>query len=125
MKHIFEQAIANVRSAYPSVYTKEDVVILINDLLIAVEAVEKEKPTVSNDALERIKESLLEGVKNISIEDYVELELNYDNRIDINIDERAILNEVEESFDIAVDEVFPKLTPIAPVAGSTQTETNQ
>lgn len=121
MKHIFEQAIANVKSAYPSVYTKEDVVILINDLLIEVEAADQARPPFDILILEGIKQSMLEGVRNIDFENCVGLELNYDNRIDINIDERAILNEVEESFDIAVDEVFPKLTPIAPVAGSTQT----
>jgi len=118
MKHIFEEAIASVNAAYPSVYTKEDVIVLIKDIQAGVEDADQARAPFDIVILEGIKQSLLEGVSNIDFENCVALELNYDNRIDINIDERAILNEVEESFDIAVDEVFPKLTPIAPVAAN-------
>lgn len=118
MKHIFEQAIANVQSAYPSVYTKEDVVKLINDIQAGVEAADLDRPDFNDRAIEVIKESLLEGVRNISFEDCVGLELNYDNRIDIEIDERAILDLILESFDIAVDEARRE-------TGKAQTKTNQ
>ena len=95
-------------------YTKQDVVMLINDLLIAVEAADKEKPTTQFatdfEALRAIKESLLEGVKNLSFEDFVSLELNYDNRIDVDVDERGLMNEIEQCFDIAVTEVMPAPT---------------
>lgn len=111
MKQIFEQAIANVNSSYPSIYTKQDVVTLINDLLIAVEAAEKKKPTTQFatdfEALEKIKQSMLEGVRNISFEDCMELELSYDNRIEITVDDRAIANEIDECFEVAVTEVLP------------------
>ena len=109
MKHIFEQAIANVQSAYPSIYTKEDVVRLIQGIQTRVDAAQEEsaKPA-ARDFLEAVKESMLEGIKNISIEDFVELELNYGNQIDINIDTRALLNGFEDCFDIAVTEVLPE-----------------
>lgn len=108
MNRIFEQAIANVNSAYPSIYTKEDVVRLIQDIRAGVEAAEEEsaKPA-ARDFLEAVKESLLEGVKSLSIEDFVSLELNYDNRIDIDIDTRGLINEIDQCFDIAVTEVLP------------------
>lgn len=113
MKHIFENAIANVNAAYPSIYTKQDVVRLIEDLRFALDqatAVEEQKPTVSNDALERIKQSLLEGVRNTSFEDFVELELSYDNRVEITVDDRAIANEIDECFEAAVTEILPEFT---------------
>ena len=121
MKHIFEEAIASVNAAYPSVYTKEDVIVLIKDIQAGVEDADQARAPFDVVILEGIKQSMLEGVSNIDFENCVALELNYDNRIDIDIDTRAIFKEVEESFDTAVDEIFPKLTPIAPVAGNTQT----
>ena len=111
MKHIFQTAIDSVNTAYPSIYTKQDVVKLIQDIQAGVEALPVEKPTTqfSTDfeALEKIKESLLEGVKNISFEDFVSLELNYDNRIDVDVDERGLINEIDQCFEIAVTEVLP------------------
>ena len=111
MKHIFETAIDSVNTAYPSIYTKQDVVRLIQDIQAGIEALPVEKPTTQFatdfEALEKIKESLLEGVRNISFEDFVSLELNYDNRIDVDVDERGLMNEIEQCFDIAVTEVMP------------------
>ena len=110
MKHIFETAIDSVNTAYPSIYTKEDVVRLIKDIRAGVEAAEKEKPTqfaTDFEALRAIKESLLEGVKSLSIEDFVSLELSYDNRIDVDVDERGLINEIDQCFEIAVTEVLP------------------
>ena len=110
MKHIFETAIDSVNTAYPSIYTKEDVVRLIQDIQAGVEALPVEKPTqfaTDFEALQAIKESLLEGVKSLSIEDFVSLELNYDNRIDVDVDERGLINEIENCFEVAVTEVLP------------------
>jgi hypothetical protein len=107
MNRIFEQAIANVNSAYPSIYTKEDVVKLINDLRAGVEATDLDRPSFDLETLKDFKQSLLEGVKNISIEDFVSLELSYDNRIDVDVDERGLINEIDQCFEIAVTEVLP------------------
>ena len=113
MKHIFEQAISDVNRAYPSIYTKQDVVKLLENLQFVVETVlaEKPKPTTQFatdfEALEKIKKYMLEGVRNISFEDFVELELSYDNRIEITVDERAIAKEIDDCFEVAVTEVLP------------------
>lgn len=104
MKQIFEQAIANVNSAYPSIYTKEDVVRLIQDIqepVLQLAQRDQDIPPVNQMVLEAIKENLLEGVRNLSFEDYVQLELGYDNQIEINIDERNIARDIELAFDIA------------------------
>ena len=111
MKHIFETAIDSVNTAYPSIYTKQDVVKLIQDIQAGVETFSAEKPTTQFatdfEALEKIKQSLLEGVRNISFEDCVELELSYNNHIEITVDDRAIANEIDECFEAAIEEVYP------------------
>ena len=108
MKHIFEQAISNVNSAYPSIYTKEDVVKLIQDIQVGVEAVSTEKvPAMDLEALEQIKENLLDSIGRIAFEDCVELELSYDNRIEITVNERMIVDEIRVNFDEAIEEVYP------------------
>lgn len=105
MKQIFEQAIANVNAAYPSIYTKDDVIKLLTDIQNSVPT--EKVPAMDLEALEKIKESLLEGVRNISFEDFVELELSYDNRIEITVDDRAIASEIDVCFESAVTEVYP------------------
>lgn len=115
MKQIFEQAIASVNSAYPSIYTKEDVVRLIQDIQAGVETVEEEReiaasvessvPPVNQMVLESIKERLLVHVKNIDFEDFVSLDLGYGNQIEISIDERGIAGEVEVAFEAATADV--------------------
>lgn len=108
MKHIFDSAISRVQSAFPSVYTKEDVMSLIRDMQTKIEAEQEVKqPIMDLEALEQIKQSLLEGVRNISFEDCIELELSYDNRIEITVDDRAIANEIDECFEAAIEEVYP------------------
>ena len=61
MKHIFETAIDSVNTAYPSIYTKQDVVKLIQDIQAGVETFSAEKPTTQFatdfEALEKIKQS--------------------------------------------------------------------
>lgn len=111
MKHIFENAIDSVNTAYPSIYTKADVVKLIQDIQVGVETFSAEKPltqfATDFEALEKIKEILLEGVRNISFEDFVELELSYDNRIEITVEDLAIAEEIDGCFEVAVKEVYP------------------
>lgn len=106
MQNIFNQAIANVNAAYPSIYTKDDVVKLITDLRSASEQQSSGKTTVDLDMITYIKESVREGIKEIAFEDFVELELSYDNRIDISVDDRGIAKEIEEYFDAAVGQIL-------------------
>lgn len=81
---------------------------LIRDMQTKIEAEQEVKqPIMDLEALEQIKQSLLEGVRNISFEDCVELELSYDNRIEITVDDRAIANEIDECFEAAIEEVYP------------------
>jgi len=108
MKHIFDSAISRVQSAFPSVYTKEDVMSLIRDMQTKIEAEQEVKqPIMDLEALEQIKENLLDSIGRIAFEDCVELELGYNNHIEITVNERMIVDEIRVNFDEAIEEVYP------------------
>ena len=109
MNQIFEQAILSVKSAYPSVYTKEDVIRLINHVRAEVEAVEEERRIAASipyeefiETLSDIKVALRNHVKEMDFAGYVELEMGYDNQIHVNVDYRSITEEIEEAFEESV-----------------------
>lgn len=109
MNQIFEQAILSVKSAYPSVYTKEDVIRLIQDIRAGVEAVEEERNVAASipyediiETLSDIKVALRNHVKEMDFAGYVELELNNYNQVDIHVDYRGITEEIEEAFEESV-----------------------
>jgi hypothetical protein len=108
MKLIFETAIASVQSAYPSIYSKEDVIRMIQDIRTAVEVEDLNRPNISqqdvNGMLDEIREGLIEGIKNVDFEDFVCLELNHNNQIEIDIDMRGVCDNIEEAFDLACSE---------------------
>lgn len=108
MNQIFDNAITKVNEAYPSIFTKDDVVKLINDLKFAAERELAETSTLNKDAIDRIRELLIEGVRNIDFSDFVELSMDYDNRVEINFDDHQCAKEIEGCFDEAVDEVTAK-----------------
>ena len=112
MTQIFENAIVEVTEAYPSIFTKDDVVKLINKLKFATEqeiaAVKTNQPNLTqedvNNLLADIREGLLEGIKNLDIADFVTLELDYNHQIDINVDTSEVCVNIAEAFDLAAQE---------------------
>ena len=108
MKHIFETAIDSVNTAYPSIYSKEDVIRLIQDLSTQVNQAETNRPSLTqedvNGILDEVREGLIEGVKNLDLADFVTLELNYNHQIDIDVDMRGVCDNIAEAFDLACSE---------------------
>ena len=109
MNQIFEQAILSVKSAYPSLYTKEDVIKLINDLRAGVEAVEEERNAAASipyeqiiETLSDIKVALRNHINEMDFAGYVELELNNYNQVDVHVDYLSITEEIEEAFEKSV-----------------------
>ncbi len=108
MKLIFETAIASVQSAYPSIYSKEDVIRIIQDIRTAVEVEDLNRPSLTqedvNGILDEIREGLIEGIKNVDFADFVCLELNYNHQIDIDVDMRGVCDNIGGAFDLACSE---------------------
>ena len=108
MQHIFEIAIDSVKTAYPSIYSKEDVIRLIQDLGTQVNQAETNRPSLTqedvNRMLDEVREGLIEGIKNCNFADFVTLELNYGNQIEIDVDMRGVCDNIGEAFDLACSE---------------------
>ena len=108
MQNIFDQAITNVNAAFPSIYTKEDVIKLITDLSHAAKQEELNRPEISpedvSNTLLEIQEQMRKSLMRVCFEDYVSLELGYDNRIEISVDENGLINQIEEAFDEAAEQ---------------------
>lgn len=106
MNHIFKQAISDVNRAYPSIYTKEDVVKLLENLQFVIETVEEERKVAASipyediiETLSDIKVAIRNHVKEMDFAEFVELELGYDNQIEIHVDQRGIEEDIEAAFE--------------------------
>lgn len=103
-----QQAISAVESAYPSLFTKEDVIKLLNSIdLESASAPSTEGIDV--DELVEAVESIIEDYPSEDIVNYedVSLSLNYDNRIEIdsvNVD----LDNLTSDVSAAIYEFFKK-----------------
>jgi len=114
---LFELEVIKVVEAYPSIYTKDDVVVLLNrlrtDVLYAYDA-SKQSESISSDDVRTFLDNIKDGVEcmfNRGNADYIdyssaEFSVNYDNRIeienvDLNYDEvtDGLLNVVNAEFD--------------------------
>ena len=103
-----QQAISAVESAYPSLFTKEDVIKLLNNIdLESAAAPSAEKFDV--DELVEAVETLIGNYDTSDIVSYedVELSISYDHRIEIdniNVD----LDELNTDVTAAIYEFFKK-----------------
>lgn len=109
-----ENAIAQVQSSVSSIFSKDDVLFLLN----AIEEINVTKnPTVSEDVIKTITLSIMDAIKseadrdNIVCMEDVEFELNWHKTIEvtdvpINFDaiEECIENELLNAFDQDEDE---------------------
>jgi uncharacterized lipoprotein YehR (DUF1307 family) len=114
---LFELEVIKVVEAYPSIYTKDDVVVLLNrlrtDVLYAYDA-NKQSESISSDDVRAFLDNIKDGVEcmfnrgNAEYIDYdsAEFGISYDNRItienvDLNYDEvtDGLLDVVNAEFD--------------------------
>jgi len=92
-----KELINEITEHFPSVYTKEDVVKLINLL-------DDTEPTIDIEELKGKIRSKLERLSSEDVVDYgsVELSMNYDNRVEvesIEVQTDTIMDEIEEVID--------------------------
>ena len=103
-----QQAISAVESAYPSLFTKEDVIKLLNSIDLESAAA----PSIDGidvDELVEAVESIIEDCSSEDIVNYedISLSLNYDNRIEIdnvNVD----LDDLNSDVTATIYEYFNK-----------------
>jgi hypothetical protein len=100
-----QQAIAAVESAYPSIFTKQDVIKLLNNIDIK----DEEPIAVNVDELTDAVETLIDHFDPTCMVDYdsIELSISYDRRIDIeSVD--VDLEDLKTEVTVAIQEYFKK-----------------
>lgn len=100
-----------VWDSFPSIYTKDDLKRLLNQIIIEVDDV-MDEDTSSNIDLEdlqkRVIVNVVDAIESFDFEDEIELELTYSNQIDITFNSDKIIRSVRES----IDETFIALTEV-------------
>jgi len=97
-----KELINEITEHFPSVYTKDDVVKLINLL-------DDTQQKIDVEELKRRIRNKIERLSSEDVVDYssVELSMNYDNRVElesIEVQSDTIMDEIEETIDEYFDE---------------------
>jgi len=103
-----QQAISAVESAYPSLFTKEDVIKLLNSIDLDSAAAPSTDGIDVDELVDRVQ-SLIGNYDSSDIVDYedVSFSLNYDNRIEldsVNVD----LDDLNSDVTATIYEFFKK-----------------
>lgn len=90
-----------VWDSFPSIYTKDDIKKMMNQIIIEVGDALDDETTSSNVDLEDLQQkiivSVVDAIESFDFEDDIELELSYSNQIDITFQSDNIIRSVRES----------------------------
>jgi len=100
-----------VWESFPSIYTKDDIKKMMNQIIIEVGDVLDDETTSSNINLEDLEQKVIlnvvDAIESFDFEDEIELELSYDKRIDVSFDNdkiiRTIRESITETFEVFVE----------------------
>jgi hypothetical protein len=97
-----------VWESFPSIYTKDDIKKMMNQIIIEVGDVLDDETTSSNINLEDLQQkvilSVVDAIESFDFEDEIELELSYDKRIDVSFDNDKIIRTIRESINDTFEE---------------------
>jgi hypothetical protein len=100
-----------VTDAYPSIYSKDDVIVLLMHLADGLEACEAAEAPTSNtsnvdllDVERKIKEAIIETINDFDYEEEIELELAWSKQINVSFDTRNLIGQVKEAIDDVMNE---------------------
>lgn len=100
---IFQKVRIEVIESYPSIFSKDDVILLIDRIQREVG-----NPTISSEKLDKLKDELIDGVKDVIRDfDYDDvIELSVDGReISVDFDSPSLLVEVEERINDIFEDI--------------------
>ena len=90
-----------VWDSFPSIYTKDDIKKMMNQIIIEVGDALDDETTSSNIDLEDLQKKVIlnvvDAIESFDFEDEIELELSYDKRIDVSFDSDKIIRTIRES----------------------------
>jgi len=90
-----------VWDSFPSIYTKDDIKKMMNQIIIEVGDALDEETTSSNIDLEDLQKKVIlnvvDAIESYDFEDEIELEISYDKRIDVSFESDKIIRTIRES----------------------------
>ena len=90
-----------VWDSFPSIYTKDDIKKMMNQIIIEVGDALDDETTSSNIDLEDLQKKVILNVvgaiESYDFEDEIELEISYDKRIDVSFESDKIIRTIRES----------------------------
>jgi hypothetical protein len=101
-----------VASTYPSIFSKEDVITLLNITEKEIEAVMNSSNSPSKetfiDFAEELKDSIADCIDNFDFDNDYDVQLNYDRRIEVEFDSSSLNRELCNLIDSSVEDLFTK-----------------
>jgi len=92
MNNIFDKKRAEIIESFPSIFSKEDVIAILNQVESEVEAPSQ------NDIIESIKGEVISVIEGFYYEDIIELDL-YDREIKIEVYPDRLARQVEKAIN--------------------------
>ena len=113
VNNIFDKEITSALDGFPSVYSKDDLICVVNRIRLEINELEQPKPELGKEALSEIFQEVvdqltrqLERNDNEYIDyDNAEFSIGYHNTVEVsNID--IIVDNITESLESILEEVF-------------------
>jgi DNA-directed RNA polymerase beta' subunit len=98
MENIFGRTRAEVLNSYPSIFSKDDVIALLNVLQARLLEEKEENEDYSKNKIEDLQNSVLKIIENFDFDDITEVEL-YNREITLDFDVAELVNEIDKEFD--------------------------
>jgi hypothetical protein len=88
--------IKQVPHTYPSLYSKDDVIVLLNRILNFVNEVMKSSPTIDGRSQEDVFNSIRDFTQGIDIDTYIDIDLN-GRELEVEFYHKDFLNDLIKS----------------------------
>lgn len=104
ISQVIEEYKVQVESSFPSIFTKVDVIQLLNSMEVELQKVPRGTSEFESHLIQEIKDRVEEVVDGSYIEDNVTLDLN-GNCIEVSYDTDGLVRELKNSIENVYDEV--------------------
>jgi hypothetical protein len=114
---------SNVRESFPSIFSREDVLNLLDGIEDQVKSIEDEGVSVNfdikkvlNDLMDKIQDDVENTIDNYDYDSDINVEMNYDRRIEFEFrPSDGLLNEVKTTIRDTTEEFLEELEEVEEV----------
>ena len=109
IQELLDSKMSQVENAYPSIFTKDDVKVLLNDIISVVEDIEERGDSqISDEFVSKLKRQVKDAIIDYDFDYNAEVEL-YDKRIEVSFDTSEICDMAISAIDEVVSEYQDKV----------------